>query len=496
MVVQVPRKRRIPVVILVTIILLGCAAFGSGAYLQYKQIQYVKAAIDRMPESWDVRVGEFGGSFFGDVVTLKKIRLTLPSEDGPVAVSMDGVAVKGVNAEAASTAGVSRLIERMAIGKLKFAGDGFEHTVEHLSLTGLQGDLQTLARQIKSGLKTLDPAKDRLAVLDLAVEKALVQSPRFTFTDGDAPVTVTAATAEALNFSILKTGPLTASDIRIDCGDRHWASIDRMGIDGWTLPNVAALRKLEEKGKSYPLDRNIFGGDLSLDGLHADGIRVEMPLPDGSAGTLRIGSERLSVRVADGKQSFSSVTSGLAVNKELLPAFLGAALDDAMPFLPETLAGNAEIAMDIVSLAGGTVEISMKPFAMDITGLGSIKTSFIMEMDAAPRSEDAALRHVDLTATDEGMSKLIFTVLGKQQGKTPVEVRRDVLITLGVSGIALQGPVRELHSNILSFLEKPGATFSMKLASHEAVDPQTLGFMLLANPDSVGLASSVSRAEP
>lgn len=495
MAVKTSRKSRTPVIFLVIVILLGGTAFGVGAHLQYKQIQLVNAAIAHMPESWGFTVGEFGGSFFGDVVTLKRVSLTLPSEDGPVGVTMSGVAIKGVNAKAASGTGVTRIVERMAIGNLKLSGDGFENTVEHLSITGIRGDIPALVGQIGAGLKNLDPAAECPAVFDLAVDKALMRNLRFSLTNNDDPVTVTAASAEAVSFSLLKSGPLTAKDIRIEKKGATVAGIEQVGIDGWMLPRFDNLKDPRKIGLNLPLGQNPFGEDTSFTGIHGTGIRVEIPLPDGTTSPLTVGSSRSSFHFAAEKQSIHSKTDAVVMEKKLLSSLLGPSLEDVAPLLPETFAVSAELAMDLVPVDAETVTIVMRPLALAVKDLGSITVALAMAKNPMPLSKDTVLHSFDATVADEGASERIFAFLGKKTGKTAAEARRDALISLGVSSVAAQGSLRDLCTNTLSFLEKPGATLSMKLELGKDVDTETLAFTLLTDPDSVGLTSSVSRAD-
>ncbi len=492
---QTSRKTRVPALALAAVILLGGAAFGVSSYMQYKQIQYINGIISRLPRSWDVRVGECGGSFFGDVVTLKKVSLRLPAPDGsengaPLDVTMDAVAVKGVNSKAEASQGGSRMVDRVAVGGLAWAGVGVAGSVEQLSVTGLRGDVPELARQIRAGRHRFDPARERLALLDFAVDKAAARNARFTRAGGRSPVTVTAAAAEAADFSILKSGPLHAVDITVERDGRLFASAGRAGVDGWALPGTGAM---PDAKKNYALGENPLDGDVSIDGLRIEDARLEIPQPDGGTLPLIIGSHRLSARFTDQGQSFSGATSGLVVGKKPLSILAGPVLDDVLPFLPETLHANAELSVAIAPAESGMAEISVRPLAVDIAGLGSLNASLVMEKNPEPLSGEAALRSFEATVTDEGLSELVFARLGKNQGKTADEGCRDALLMLGISGVAIQGAVRELNANILSFLEKPGATLSVKLDPGEAVDLETLGFTLLTKPDSSGLSFSVSR---
>ena len=496
----------------VVLLLAACAAFGAGKYLEYAQVKRCNAFLARIPASWGLSIGTVSASLFGRSLTVSDIRFALPSREGALAVTMETITAEGIAFEKLLEAGKARLAESLVITNVRVTGSSFETSTEYCALTDVSGDPASLGTEL--GNAYLDGA----GFLRQLGSAALADGAGTSFADASqSPFpysavryvsrndrTVFPFKGKSLEFFV------ASSDVADISGDKLGSSVfkDMQGIyDGRKFFSLAefGLTSMELPREAPPLPsktalgQNPFVGTAVLDGGYVKKLFFEAQLPDGNALPATLEEARLTGRFADERQTFAVQVTNLSTPKALLEKMASkngmANIQEIAPFIPENVVCSGHVAMDITPLANGEVAFSFSPLAVSVREMGAL--SLAVEMQGREGMEqNAKVRLMDLSLTDSGGSELLFMLVGKAQGKTPSYLRRELRMGLSAAGLALQGPLADLAAHALDFLEKPGATLTVKLDPGQLTEAETLGNMLLTNPAGAGLSSSISREGP
>lgn len=133
-------------IIFSTAILMLCALLGLSACTD-SQDKRLTDAIARLKAPYALSVGEASGAP-GKPAVLKNVAFTLPSEKGPITVTMETVAAEGINYDSLFGSATAPLIEKLVGTGLKVTGDGLEYVSERFEMEGFSANPETFAAEL------------------------------------------------------------------------------------------------------------------------------------------------------------------------------------------------------------------------------------------------------------------------------------------------------------------------------------------------------------
>ncbi|SBW00202.1 hypothetical protein KL86DPRO_11742 [uncultured delta proteobacterium] len=332
--------------------------------------------------------------------------------------------------------------------------------------------------------------------LAFSADRYLSKGDRFAFSDRGTQLEVFFGASEATDFSFEKLGPTTFKDIQAKRDGKLFFSMAEFGLAGTASP---LPKRLDEEP---PLGKNPFSGDFVLDGGYVKDMTLMMTLPDGTASPVTAKEATLAANFTEARQRMSMAVSSLTLAKELLRGNTAATaglvdMEDVLAVLPATLTVDGQFVMDVKSLESNEISLDLTPLSLSVKDLGAF--SLAVGIQGRPEldlDKDAKCRFLEISVTDSGISEPLFALIAKQQDKTPSFLRREARMALSAAGLALQGPLADLVAHCLDFLEKPGATLTIKLEPAQPTSAEELGETMILDPAKAGLSSSVSRPEP
>ncbi|MCC8194018.1 MAG: hypothetical protein LIP28_05175, partial [Deltaproteobacteria bacterium] len=226
---------------------------------------------------------------------------------------------------------------------------------------------------------------------------------------------------------------------------------------------------------------------------------LTVDLPDGETSPVFLKEAGLDMDFTDKRQQVTLSADQLTVAKKLLLAKktdLGIAseMGALAGYLPETIIAGGQVTMDVSVPGGNSLFLSFSPFALSVQDLGTCVVRAAIHGPADMKG-DVSISLLEVELTDAGASDILFALIGKGQGKTPEFFRREIRMGLSTAGFTLSGPRAKLNPDVLDFLEKPGATLSVKFAPGRPVKPEEVEEMLLRDPESAGLSSTLTRPD-
>lgn len=502
------KRLPLPALILGVLILVGCAAFGAGKYLERTQIKQLNELLASLPEEYGFSAEEIDGSLFGRTLTLKRADFTLLSEDGePIAVSIGAASGEGLSLSAPFVPGTTTLADRLTLTDVAITDKDGTLTAGRIALSGVRADVSAIRnflKEIKKYTNSDDYATNaemwkRSGLDTLGIAGIEGADLRFSAEDDDAEIpSIAIGFLQIAEYSILSTGPVAVRDITVSLGGEQVAAIGEAGLKRLVLPDPDDFEKLERLNDVFSLGKLELKRDIRLDDLFFRQLAFSPTMPDGSVGRITLAQAGMSLGYTNGRLLFSVDTDALTVEKKLLA--LGedaldkkyARVQEILQYLPETIVYTSRIAMDISveKNDGGTTAI--KPIMVRIDDFGSVELLLDMEYAAmAPKS--TKVKAFEVTLSDSGASEFIFSMMGRESGQSAEQMRNQSILSLITTSAFAQGSLKKLVENLGTFMEKPGATFTAKMSLPKPLDADTLGMQLLMAPDSLGLTSSVSR---
>lgn len=516
------KRSRLPLVLVGGLLLIACAVFGTGKYLEHTRIQQLNEALARIPAEYGFSASSVDGSLFGRSLTLKTVTFVLPSEENTLTITVEEASGEGLNPAALLASGFTTLADRLTLRNVTVTGKEFTTTADRYILEGIQADVPKFRAAVeeflaeeKDGGRVSEPGAKRweesvlesfvIGLFDCANWRLSGSNGAAGAGGVDGIPSVTIGSARVANYAGLTTGPVSLKDIEItDASKKHVTlSIKEAGMAGAALPDSESARKMDVD-TMFPLGRNTLTREIGVSGLFVRQCALSMTFPDGTPGAISLAEADLNVKIAGEYFLFASHTSMLQLEKKLL--FRGAgALEDLRnlpetlreiePYLPETIVYNGGFSMEAVAGENGNSIMRIKPVTAGIDGFGSLE--FSTEMEFEPNSmKDPLFRQAGMTLTDHGVSDFLFNLAARDKGITGQQMRGQALMMAGASGAMLRGSAKEALRNAVSFLERPGATFSMNIQPSEALDAETLSALFMTDPDALGVTSSVTRGAP
>ena len=471
-------------------------------------------ALARLKTPYALSVGETSGAP-GKPAVLKNVAFTLPSDKGPVAVTMETVTAEGIAYENLFGSATAPLVEKLVITGLKATGDGIEYVSERLELEGLSPSPETFAAELADyfhsgtllcemvgmlvlpdgktpGLDSLAEPKDFLYSIERFTSKGDKSSARLQ----DGIVSLFFETTEISEFSSKKYDSIISYNLWGDYDGKRFFTAAELGMADIVLPPE---KSDAEENAGMTVGENPLGGDFIVGEVYLKKLVFSPLTADGTQFPFTLETASFDADVSDARQVIAANVAGFALSKEALVSRLdfipyGEQVRSIAASLPETLTADASLVMDLAPLPDGMYTLSLKPLSFSLNGLAA----FSVSMDTRGVSLDdsaASVGLVDMTVTDNGLSDLIFASVGAEQGKTGANLRQETRMQLSAIMFSLQGTLAELCANMLDFLEKPGATLNVKIQPAEMLAPEMLGLMIMSNPEGAGVSSTLTRDE-
>lgn len=504
-----PKRIPLPALILGVLILVGCVAFGAGKYLERTQLKQLNELLANLPEEYGFSAEEIDGSLFGRTLTLKRAAFTLLSEAGePVAVSIGAASGEGISLSAPFVPGTATLADRLTLTDVTITDEDGTFTVGRIALSGVRADVSAIRKTLKEIKKDKDPDDHairakvwKLSGLDtFGIAGVEAADLRFSTEEEGEVRSIAIGSFRIAEYSILSSGPAAVKNIAISSGGKQIASIGEAGLSRMALPDPADFEKLESLEDMFSFETLALKRDFYLDGFFIRQLAVSPALPDGSVGRITLDRAGVSLGYANGRVFFSVDTDVLSVEKRLIALGEDAFAEEYdrgqefLQYLPETIVYSSRIAVDISAGKNGSGTMTVKPIMARIDNFGSVELFMDMEY-ASMSTKDAKVKAFEVSISDNGASESIFTMLGKKSGQSAEQMRGQSILSLMAASAFAHGSLKKVVDNLETFMEKPGVTFTAKMAPPKPLDAETLGMRLLMAPDSLGLTSSVSSSK-
>lgn len=501
------------------LLLIGCAVFGAGKYLEHTWIQQINEALARIPEEYGFSVSAIDGNLFGRSLTLKTVAFVLPSEKDTLTITVGEASGEGINPAALLASGLTTLADRLTLRDVTVTGKDFTAAAERYTLEDIRADVQKFRAGVEKSMageadggRVPEPGAERWeeSVLESfvigqfdCVNWRLSGPNRAKGVNGIPSVTI--GSARVVNYAGLTTGPVSLKDIKIfaDSPDKGTLSIKEAGMAGAALPDSETAGKMDVD-TIFPLGLGTLNREIGVNGLFIKQCALFLPLSDGTLGMVTLAEAELNVKIAEEYFLFASRATMLQLEKKLLFQSDGSLEDvrelpetlrEIEPYLPEIIVYNGGFSMEAAAGENGNSIMRLKPVTAGIDGFGSLELS--AEMEFEPESmKDPLIKQLGITMQDNGASDFLFNMAAKEKNTTGRQLRDQTLLLAGASGTLLRGSAGEALRNALAFLEKPGATFSMNMQLSEAVETERLAALFMTDPDALGITSSVVRETP
>ena len=523
---QHPKRSRLPLIVMGVALLAGVAAFGTGRYYESRQLQRLNEALARIPVEYGFTVGAVDGSLFGRTLTLKKIAFTLPSEENPVAVSMDEATGEGIGLASLFAPGVVTLADSLAIKNLTLSGKDFTFSAERSALRDVRADvakiragwkefLEALAEEELAGEKDKEAEQDETRKRKTSWEKsgfntvsiAGFECSGIAFSGSDG-LTVKAGSAAFTGYTGLDLGPVSIKDISLAVAAKGTVAIVEAGLVGIAIPDAEDRARLIELPPDDPMPRKgMLKRDIAVNGLFVRNVVVSAPMPDGVDNRVSVDEVMASLQYGNQHARVEYAVNAMKLEKRLFAVALDLladteresladtfdALEEALSHLPDPIVSSSRVSVELAANDNGGMTMTIHPVMSRVDQFAFMEFSCVANAGWNISADTLTFKKLGFTVEDSGASECIFSLLGREKNMSAAQMRAQALNGFATVGILLQGPLADLHRNTLDFLEKPGAALSVQLDLPEALTIDAISTKLMTAPGTVGLTSSVSR---
>ncbi len=513
-------KRNWKIWILVAVLILAGGGYFAKTMIEKKMAGDIETFLANLPAGYSMKAQSIKVDALSKSAVLTGLSGSGKIGESGVAVTLtaDSAEASGLNLNAFKEKGVTTLADSLVLRNLKInGGDLFDAQVGMYQIDKMQGDFVALAEQsvkiwsiVRAGTnadKAGDKAASKKAQADLM---AAFKDPAFfaaleTVRVGRAATQNYAAnftlpagkdfkggkfgflmdSSEGKDYSVGRCGPAFARGLKVTMNGAPLFSLDEMSVQGMDMPSHKEIMKMGETGDKPPFkDLRISLKDLKLK-------KLDVVLPTENKDAISMAAFGLSFTMDKGSGALALKVDQLDMPTALLVQDNPIALS-VRELLPKRTLLDKDVDVVVTGKDKDVADVNIKKANASIKDLGAVAISGdILDIAMAGGRSDSLLRKLDISVTDQGAMKIIFTARAMMEGADADALRATLVALVEAQRDSLPNEtLKSVLTSAAEFLKLPGGTVRLTIAPEKPVSTREARMLMMREPEKLGISSS------